>query len=524
MSKAQLAQQKENYSIKPIYKPSQLKNILVTKKGRARSSLNQLYVVINSRFKKQKAFAKCGKVIVFNRLHTDALYTSRAELAEKLGKDEDTITRQLAELEAEGLILRDHESKKGSYNKLKIYLLKDTPHFINPNGIELDKITHLNNHTNSEYVKEKYGIDRINKVPHLKLVKSTDSDEGGILKNADTNNTGKENISQDIFSYSGGNNKPQKNNFYLVKNSETSQQKRSQQKSSLGDDFVATAETLERDWELEYSNTALPEPPEYVLADFGLAKGIFDYGHCPPEPTESVDTSITSDYVLGRVTETEPQKRTARTPILTNQANEEKPMSIPKTKLEPRQELNCQILKNFSTTTATELQQKLDIKPIAPNKLGLVFKQGLKLNADEKERLRQTLKLVYGDSIQMVLLKQNKPQIATKEDTAKRSETKVLSPAESKWEAIKNDVVNSLFSDEKLKMQINLNQAEVIALEGRKLKLRAAYSVCFKMENKQSLIEAIAKKHNVDIEMKNTSDDTTLYFPFVKPNLDFLEK
>ena len=34
----------------------------------------------------------------------------------------------------------------------------------------------------------------------------------------DTNNTGKENISQDIFSYSGGNNKPQKNNFYLVKN------------------------------------------------------------------------------------------------------------------------------------------------------------------------------------------------------------------------------------------------------------------------------------------------------------------
>lgn len=280
----------------------------------------------------------------------------------------------------------------------------------------------------------------------------------------------------------------------------------------------------------DYSNTALPEPPEYVLADSGLAKGVFDYGHLPPEPIESADTSLASDYVLGDTTvKTETKKRTATPPIKlklvnkTNQGKEDKPMAIPQTRLEPRQELNCQILKTFSTTTAAELQQKLEIKPIAPNKLGLIFNQGLELNTDEKERLRQTLKLVYGQSVQLVIKKPQKPKMATKEDTAKRSEPKTLTPAETKWEAVKNDVLNELFSEEKKKMQINLDQAEVLSLEGNKLKLQAIYSVCFKMENKQSLIEATAQKHNVVIEVTNTSDDVTLYFPFVKPNLDFLE-
>jgi hypothetical protein len=308
------------------------------------------------------------------------------------------------------------------------------------------------------------------------------------------------------------------------KNSKTSQQETPQQKSSLGDDFVANTETLERDWELDCADTVLTEPPEYLLAEAGLAKGESDYyGHLPPDTPESVETPIASDYVLGDTTpKTEAKKRTATPPILTNQAKEEKPMAIPQTQLEPRQQLNYQILKTFPTATAAELQQKLDIKPIAPNKIGLAFKQGLELKNNEKQQLRETIQLVYGKSVKMILIKPGKPEMATKEDTEKRSEPKPLTPEESKWEAVKNDVLNALFLDQKDLMKINLDQVEVIDLEGRKLKLQATYSICHKMDNKQSLIESMAKKHDVDIEVKNITDNDTLYFPWIKPNLDFL--
>ena len=123
------------------------------------------------------------KIVPIRRLHTDALYISREEIAKKTNKERDTITGQLADLEEAGLILRDHENKNGSYNKLKIYLLKDTPFFTQANGIELEKITHLNNHTNHSYLKEKYDIDRTEKLPHLKLVKSTDLEGGVYQKN-----------------------------------------------------------------------------------------------------------------------------------------------------------------------------------------------------------------------------------------------------------------------------------------------------------------------------------------------------
>ena len=352
-------------------------------------------------------------------------------------------------------------------------------------------------------------------MPHLKLVKSTDL-EGGVCSCTSIQINSREEELLRNYSSSRSNNADSRKNFYIVKNSETLQQKEPQQKSSLTDDFVADTENLERDWELEYSNTALPEPPEYVLADYGLAKGVFDYGHCPPKPIEPVDTSIASDYVLGDTT-------TKKSIPKQEKAKEEKPMAIPQTKLEPRQELNCQILKTFPTSVAAELQQKLDIKAIAPNKLGLAFKQGLELSNNEKQKLKDAIKLVYGNSVQMVLVKPEKPKMATKEDTAKRSEPKALTPAESKWEAVKNDVLDTIYYDNVDKFKSYFDRAEVISLEGRKLKMQAKWDVCEKMIATQATIEQMAAKHYVDIEVKNLTEHDTLYLPFVKPNLDFLE-
>lgn len=300
------------------------------------------------------------------------------------------------------------------------------------------------------------------------------------------------------------------------KNSETSQQDTPQQKSSLGDDFVATAGSFEEDLEFNCTDTVLTEPPEYLLADAGLAKGECSYGQVSPEPIETAYTPIASDYVLGSTT---PEKLTPKQ----EKPKEEKPMVIPQTKLEPRQELNCQILKTFPTSTAEELQQKLDIKAIAPNKLGLVFKQGLELINDEKQLLREIIKQVYGDRVKMVVVQPEKPKLATKEDSEKRSEPKALTAAETKWEVMKNDVLDIIYRNQREYYQSYFARAEVLSLEGRKLKLQAKWDVCNKIQEKQTTIEQMAAKHNVDIEVKNLTEHDTLYLPFVKPNLDFLE-
>lgn len=491
----------------------QLREILINSRKQVYTNAVALYWHLRSYYRPIKGIKKGGGRFSMDRMHTDGLHLDRARLAEELKCSKRTISKALDILERFGLIVRNYETKGKSVNHLVIYLLKNTPHFYNEFGVSDDQIPELNPHTNHGYIDEKFSIKFSNKTIGLKRENSAI----GYCNGDSTDNTGEGNISQDIFPSSSVNNKPCKNNFYVVKNSETSQQKRAQQKSSLSDDFVATTETLERDWELDYSNTALPKPPEYVLADSGLAKGEFDYGHCPPEPTESVDTYLASDFVLG---DTTPNKSIPKQ----EKAKEDTPMAKQQTKLEPRQELNCQILKNFSTTTAAELQQKLDIKPIAPNKLGLVFKQGLELNADEKERLRQTLKLVYGDSVQLVIKKPTKPKMATKEDTEKRSEPKALTPAETKWEAVKNDVLDVIYQNQREYYQSYFARAEVIRLDGRKLKLQARWDVCEKMKDKQTTIELIAAKHDVDIEVKNITDHDILYLPFIKPNLDFLEK
>ncbi len=501
----------------------QLREILLNSRKQVYTNAVALYWHLRSYYRPIKGIKKGGGRFSMDRMHTDGLHLDRGKLAKELKCSKRTISKALDILERFGLIVRNYETKGKSVNHLVIYLLKNTPHFYNKFGVSDNKIPELKPHTNHGYIDEKFNIKFSDKTIGLKRERSAI----GYCNGCSTNNTGEENISHDIFSSSFASNVENKKIFSLVKNEcvETSQKEATQQKSSLSDDFDATEEIIERDWEFDYSDTALPEPPEYVLADSGLAGGKLDYGHLPP------DTPIASDYVLGDTTaKTEAKKRTATPPIkLTsinkvNKAKEDKPMAIPQTKLEPRQELNCQILKTFPTSTAEELQQKLDIKPIAPNKIGLAFKQGLELSNDEKQRLRETIRLVYGDSVKMVLVKPDKPKMATKEDTAKRSKPKALTPEESKWEAVKTEILKTLYLDLQQVMKINLDQAEVISLEGRKLKLKATYSVCNKMENQQSLIESMAKKHDVDIEVKNITDNDTLYFPFVKPNLDFLEK
>jgi|TARA_R110000744_G_C19344738_1_gene559800 hypothetical protein len=403
-----------NLTSKPRYSPSLLNTILVTKTGRAKTSLCNLYNVIEARFRNNMGRKYDGKIVPIRRLHTDALYTSRDELAKKLNKSPDTITRHLSDLENEGTILRDYENKDGSYNKLKIYLLKDTPFFTQPNGIELEQIKELNNHTNSDYIKEKYDIDRTEITPHLKLVKSTDLEGGGIRKNADTNKLREELLLLHNNNYSSlySNSQNKKNNIYLVENSESEQPLK---KSSFENDFYAYAD----DGEISTYcyDTAGDDMPEYATSDFGLPPKVEPAKEIQPEPT-----------------------------IATKE--EDIFMELPEIKQDLRQRLNREICRKFPQKTSENLQESLLITPVSPNKIGLKFNKKIPLKTNEKEQLRKCIKMVYGNNISIVLVGVEpqikavpKLQMPTAEDTANHGNTEQIVLNPTRWDRTKDHLL-----------------------------------------------------------------------------------
>jgi hypothetical protein len=442
-----------NLNSKPKYNPSQLATILVTKTGRAKSALCALYVIIESRFRNNKGRKYNGKVVPIRRLHTDALYISREEISKKTNKERDTITGQLADLEKAGLILRDHEDKNGSHNKLKIYLLKDTPFFTQPNGIELEKITQLNNHTNHSYLKEKYGIDRTEKLPHLKLVKSTNLEEGGIPEKSYTNKHREELLLLHNNNYSScySNSQNKKNNIYLVENSESEQPLK---KSSFENDFYAYAD----DGEISTYcyDTAGDDMPEYATADFGLSAIILSKDSeqiTAPEPISTIFpvwgkwSEAQLPNPTASVIRTEPAKEILPEPTIATK-EEDIFMELLEIKQDLRQQLNREIYRKFPQKTSENLQESLVITPVGPNKIGLKFNKKIPLKTDEKEQLRKCIKMVYGNNISIVLVVAEpqikavpKLQMPTSEDTANRGNTEQIVSNPTRWDRTKDHLL-----------------------------------------------------------------------------------
>jgi hypothetical protein len=170
-------------------------------------------------------------------------------------------------------------------------------------------------------------------------------------------------------------------------------------------------------------DTAGIDMPDYATANFGLPRKITDKTYQPhvvepslPQPTASVIPEPT---------------------IATKE--EDVPMALSERKQDSRQHLNYEIHRTFPKTTSESLQDHLVITPIAPNKIGIQFNKKIPLKTDEKDQLRQCIKVVYGDSILMVLINAKpkiqevtKPKMPSVEDTENRGNT-IQPEIQTRW-------------------------------------------------------------------------------------------
>ena len=469
-----------------------LNELLVNSRNITYHNAVELYWYLRSFHNPIKARKKNGNVVSITKLHTDGLHLNRERLAEDLSCTKRTISYNLARLESYGLIARDYTKKGRSVNHLVIYVLKDTPHFYNEYGVSENRISHLKQYTNSTYNKENFGskFNPQNIGVSAAMMPATVAALNG--HRCSTDNLEEEESYHDSSSSLYDSTQSKKNNIRLI---ETNFSKPSLKKSPREDDFYANSEQEERSTYCD--DTAGDDMPDYATAKFGL----------PSTLTEKTNKKL-------------PDLQPA--PIIENQ--EEELMVLPEKKQYLRQHLNYEIHRTFPKNTSESLQDSLVITPIGSNKIGVKFNKKIPLKTDEKEQLRECIKAVYGDSIIMVVIKAIpeieevvKPKMPSAEDTENRGNHHPpgASPAEFKWQSIKDHVLASVYDNAREHIKYALGRTNILSLDGRKLKLSAKYSECHKITNHQSLIESAAKHHGVDIEITNLDDNDTLYFPWV---------
>jgi hypothetical protein len=142
---------------------SQLNKIIVNKDGSPdHLAINIYWDSLRSWYAPLREHQYDGNVVQIKKLKTQGVYSKADYLAQKHGVSKATIRRKLAKLEKLGLIQRSFEHKSyattDSYNKRIVYVLKDTPYFINPYGVDIKDIKKIVPQTNADYLKTKHGI------------------------------------------------------------------------------------------------------------------------------------------------------------------------------------------------------------------------------------------------------------------------------------------------------------------------------------------------------------------------------
>ena len=401
-----------------------ISDILVNSKGVTYRIAVDLYWYLRSFHNPIKARKRNGNVISITKLHTDGLHLNRDELAKAMRCSKRSISQYLAMLERFGLIARDYTKQGKSVNHLVLYVLKNTPHFYNEFGVSEDRIKDLNPHTNSTYIEAHFGV----KFNAQNVGFSTAADAVPYCSLRNTYNLGVEEVvfqtTTSTTPYENSQNK--KNNINLVENNSP---ETALKKSSCEHDFYA----LTDDGEISTYcyDTARNDIPEYATAEFGLPLKVEDLTQTPSDTKEPLPQPTASVILTKPTKDTLPEPQPSEVTPIEDRFNqmvsmqdlmqlipeptiatkeEDKPMALPQPKQDLRQHLNYEIHRTFPKSTSENLQESLVITPIGPNKIGLKFNKTAPLKTDEKEQLRQCIKLVYGDGINMVLVKV-KPKI-----------------------------------------------------------------------------------------------------------------
>lgn len=160
------------------YHNSKIKSLTLKNELRTKSQLNKIivnasnrpdYLAINiywdtfrSWYNPNKRYTQNGSILKSIKLKTQGIYTNYQKLSDSHGFSKETIRKKIAKLEKLGLISRSfyHKEKSSmkSFNRLVIYVWKDTPYFFNSCGIDSDKVTNLVPQTNHKYIAQKHNI------------------------------------------------------------------------------------------------------------------------------------------------------------------------------------------------------------------------------------------------------------------------------------------------------------------------------------------------------------------------------
>ena len=241
------------------------------------------------------------------------------------------------------------------------------------------------------------------------------------------------------------------------------------------------------------------------------------------------------------------------------------------------QDLRTQVLKNFRPEMAWGIIHNLKIRSIKPNRLELSFFRDLGMNEEQKETLRSCLRHVYGPMIELVIsrpdrdadaellnckvfvadertsmpkalkeqfemMEEEKAEldtlVATEEyevtrqvaevnqvppNRKKRSAMQIsvehsLALAETKWAQVRVAVENSFGKMLKERFVEYFKKVEVVGMTDRLLKLKAHFWTAENMQTHQGIIEQMASRYNVDLEVENTSDGSKEYYPWTHPS------
>ena len=171
----------------PLTRKSQLNSIILNADGTPdRLAICLYWDHFRSWYAPNKMKLYNGSVVEVSKLKTKGIYTDYAKLSELYNCSKETIRKKLVKLEKMGLIQRGFQHKETvttkSYNKLIIYVWKDTPHFISKYGISPDEVPYIKPQTNHKYITKKYNIDYGAKT-YVNQVKES---RGGIHTQLDT--------------------------------------------------------------------------------------------------------------------------------------------------------------------------------------------------------------------------------------------------------------------------------------------------------------------------------------------------
>ena len=139
---------------------AQLNSIIVDRCGRPDYlTINLYWDSFRSWYNPKIPYKKGDNIYYLSKLKTKGIFLNYKKLAEAHGCSREAIRQKVVKLEQLGLVHRSFQHKETvttkSYNKLIVYVWKDTPYFYNNFGTDYEKVE-LNPHTNHEYIAEKY--------------------------------------------------------------------------------------------------------------------------------------------------------------------------------------------------------------------------------------------------------------------------------------------------------------------------------------------------------------------------------